>query len=296
MNPLDVHTLSKQYGNIHALKGISFSIEPGEIFGLLGPNGAGKTTTITNIVSLEEPTSGTISVFGKDTRKHPTEVKLNLGYVPQEIVDHGYFSTYQVLQFYASFFGVSSPKKRIEYLLKRLALWNHREKLVSRLSGGMKRRLMIAKALLHEPKLLLLDEPTAGVDVELRQSLWEFIRELHADGLSILLTTHYLEEAEMLCDRIGILRQGEIVKIDRTKALINDLSMREIRISLSEPIAISHPEITSLTDQTAIFLIPASKTIGDLLQELDLPTGSMKDIHIREGGLEDAFKKIAMEN
>ncbi len=291
--PLIVENLTKTYGHVHALKGISFSINEGEVFGLLGPNGAGKTTTITSIVTLENPTSGSIRVFGHDTKTEPMKVKESIGYVPQELIHHGYFTVFAVVQFYASFFGISGAQKRIEYLLKRLDLWNHRNKLVNQLSGGMKRRLLIAKALVHKPKLILLDEPTAGVDVELRQNVWDFIRELRDEGYSILLTTHYLEEAEMLCDRIGILRDGILDTIDTTQKLIHDLSQREVRISLDHAIApVKHEHLISQSEAMLKFTIPSLCPIGKLLQEIAIEPGAIKDIHIREGRLEDAFQNV----
>jgi len=291
--PLVVSNLSKSYGVVQALKGVSFEIGEGEVFGLLGPNGAGKTTTITSIVTLENPTSGDIEIFGANVREFPEKVKSFIGYVPQELINHGYFTVEHILHIYGSFFGLTNLQDRIEYLLKRLELWNHRKKLVNQLSGGMKRRLLIAKALIHSPRLILLDEPTAGVDVELRQTLWDFIRELRDEGMSILLTTHYLEEAEMLCDRIGILRQGALEKVDSTRKLIEQLSQREVKISIEgEMPQVSHKYLISQSDGCIKFSIPSSFPVGTLLNELALTAGSIKDIHIREGKLEDAFQTV----
>ena len=181
--PLEVKDLKKTYRNakggpVEAVKGVSFTIAPGEIFGLLGPNGAGKTTAISMITTLEEPTSGDVLVYGNSVLTNSKETKKQIGVVPQEIVTQGFFNLVEILTFHSGYYGIWNNKARIEYLLKRLGLWEHRHKLVKQLSGGMKRRLMIAKALVHKPKLLLLDEPTAGVDIELRTSLWEFVREL----------------------------------------------------------------------------------------------------------------------
>lgn len=291
--PLVIKNLVKSYGSVEALKGISFEIAEGEVFGLLGPNGAGKTTTIANIVTLEKPTSGSISVFGYDVQKKSQHAKKLIGYVPQELIHHGYFTVEQILRFYSSFFGITGIDRHIEYLLTRLDLWNHRKKLVNQLSGGMKRRLLIAKALIHSPRLILLDEPTAGVDVELRQTLWDFIRELREQGTSILLTTHYLEEAEMLCDRIGILRHGTLEKIDTTHTLIEQLAQREVRISLSTAIApITHEHLVSQSDGFLKFSIPSSFPMGALLSQLKLDPNIIKDVHIKEGTLEDAFQTV----
>jgi ABC-2 type transport system ATP-binding protein len=192
---LSIDGVHKAYGHIQALRGVSFEVEPGEVFGLLGPNGAGKTSLISIIVTLEKATSGTVKVFGHDVAANSREAKMRTGWVPQEIINHGYFTVEEILNFHAGYFGLWRPKERIEYLLDGLGLQEHRSKRVKQLSGGMKRRLMIAKALIHSPGLLLLDEPTAGVDVDLRTRLWDFVDELRREGMSILLTTHYLEEA-----------------------------------------------------------------------------------------------------
>lgn len=293
MIPLKITNLSKKYPRVEALKGISFEIQPGEVFGLLGPNGAGKTTTIESIVTLEEPTSGTIEVFGKDNQKHPLFAKQMIGFVPQELIQHRIFEVEAILSFYASYFGIQPDKKHIEYLLKRLELWNHRKKLVYQLSGGMKRRLLIAKALVHKPSLLLLDEPTAGVDVELRSSLWEFVKELKDGGMSILLTTHYLEEAELLCDRIGILRDGRLEAIDETGKLIASLSEREVTIHLNSPLARLDSEyVLSQSEETLKLKLPSSCSVGSLFHEIGIETSHIKDLRIDEGSLEKAFQKV----
>ncbi|NRA90934.1 MAG: ABC transporter ATP-binding protein, partial [Simkaniaceae bacterium] len=216
MTPLKIKNLTKSYGKVVAVDDASFEIHPGEVFGLLGPNGAGKTTIISNIVTLQAFSKGVIEVFGIDIQKNPRLAKSHIGFVPQELIHHGFFSVEEILKYNASYFGIPLDKDHLKYLLDKLHLYHHRKKLVNQLSGGMKRRLLIIKALMHKPKLLLLDEPTAGVDIELRASLWKFIQELKKDNLSILLTTHYLEEAERLCDRIGILNQGVLKKVDTT--------------------------------------------------------------------------------
>ena len=202
---LSIEDVSKTYGRVEALKSVSFNVKPGEVFGLLGPNGAGKTSLISIVVTLEQATAGQVKVFGFDPSKDSRQAKMNLGWVPQEIINHGYFDVEEILNFHAGYFGVANPGERIHFLLDGLGMWEHRKKKVKQLSGGMKRRLMIAKALIHSPGLLLLDEPTAGVDVDLRSRLWDFVSQLRSEGLSILLTTHYLEEAERLCDRVAII-------------------------------------------------------------------------------------------
>ena len=190
-------------------------------------------------------------IFDKKVSASDRSVKVLLGSVPQEIVSHGFFSVAEVLRFHSGYYGLSHNEPRIEFLLDRLGLQAHRDKRVRQLSGGMKRRLLIAKALVHKPRLLLLDEPTAGVDVELRNSLWEFVRELNRDGVSILLTTHYLEEAESLCHRVGIIHRGELLRVGETKGLVRQLTTREITFCLDTPMPLlTHPRLVEQTDKS----------------------------------------------
>jgi ABC-2 type transport system ATP-binding protein len=291
--PLVVKNLSKIYGKVAAVKDVSFTVNQGEILALLGPNGAGKTSIISTIVTLEQPTSGSIEVFGHDVIKDTRKAKTLIGVVPQELINHGYFNIEEVLHFHSGFFGVRNNKARIDYLMQRLALYEHRHKKVKQLSGGMKRRLLIAKALVHEPKLLLLDEPTAGVDIELRESLWVFVRELRNEGLTILLTTHYLEEAEQLCDRVAIIDRGELRKIGPTKELIRGMTHRMISFQLkSNTISPTHPMLIEKRDNFLEFRVPASMGVGDLLSQLDFDVSAITDLQIREGSLEDAFRLV----
>lgn len=287
--PLKISQLSKSYGTLKALNQVSFEINPGEVFGLLGPNGAGKTTLISLITTLEESDSGDIEVFGQSTRTHPIEAKSAIGFVPQELIHHGYFNLEEILEFHASMYGIKKDPLRIGYLLKKLDLYEMRKKLVRELSGGMKRRLLIAKALIHKPKLVLLDEPTAGVDIELRGKIWEFITTLKKEGIAILLTTHYLEEAEVLCDRVGILRLGYLLKIDTTEKLISELSQREVTIVLKKPLdKIEHPALVLQTDSKIVFKIKP----GISLSELPINYSQMHDMRIKEGRLEDVFLSV----
>ena len=291
--PLKVDQLTKNYGNLTAVSDVSFEMRPGEIFGLLGPNGAGKTSIISCTVSLESPTNGSVQVFGYDVRKNPLLCKSQIGLVPQEIVNHGYFSVEEILKFHSGYYGYRQNNERIDYLLERLALSDHRFKKVKQLSGGMKRRLLIAKALVHRPRLLLLDEPTAGVDIELRNSLWSFVEDLKKEGVSILLTTHYLEEAEKLCDRVGILHQGKLLRLGETKALIQDLTHRKIRLKVvDESLSCSHPHFMGLYQGYFEFSVPAKVHAGQLLSELKLDLKMISDIQIQEGNLEDAFRMV----
>ena len=234
MNALEVRNLKKTYADkvagksVEALKGISFNIEPGSIFGLLGPNGAGKTTLIGAITTLEKPTSGEVLVFGRKVAETPLKTKMDVGVVHQEVINTGFFSVREILDFQSGYYGILKNKERCDYLMHKLSLYEHREKKVKQLSGGMKRRLMIAKALVHSPKLLLLDEPTAGVDVGLRESLWRFVYELKKEGISILLTTHYLEEAEKMCDRVAIINRGQLLCNGTPKEVIQEYAKKKL--------------------------------------------------------------------
>lgn len=222
MNAIEIQGVKKSYGNVQALKGVDLAIRQGEFFGLLGPNGAGKTTLISAIVGLVKPNEGSIAVMGHDIRKNPLEAKRQMSLSPQDVNVHTYFPIQKIMEFQGGFYGFSKEesKKRAEELLKRFGLWEKRGVGRFKLSGGMQRRLMIARALMSNPKILILDEPTAGVDVELRHELWEFLRTINQAGTTILLTTHYIEEAEMLCNRVGIIHEGKIVACDSPATLI----------------------------------------------------------------------------
>jgi ABC-2 type transport system ATP-binding protein len=296
--PIEIRDLVKVYdGRLKAVDHVNLEMRPGEIFGLLGPNGAGKTTIISTLVTLEEPTSGSVKVFGLDVQKEPERAKMLTGFVPQELIHHGYFDVEEIMEFHSGYYGRRKNIERIHYLLERLSLFEHRKKKVKQLSGGMKRRLLIAKALVHEPRLLLLDEPTAGVDIELRESLWRFVGELKADGMSILLTTHYIQEAEVLCDRVGILQKGRLRHVGPTRELIKDLTKREVVLKLKTPLLQdpAHPFFLKREGDDIIFQVPSSMGAGDLLDGLGMDLKSVADLVIREGSLEDALKHVLGE-
>jgi ABC-2 type transport system ATP-binding protein len=274
-NPKDKNSQIKT----EALKGVSFEIHTGEIFGLLGPNGAGKTTLINTITTLEEPTAGDVIVFDQSVVKNPQFTKKQIGVVHQEVIHTGFFDVIEILRFQSGYYGIKNNDDRINYLLDKLSLTPHKHKKVKQLSGGMKRRLMIAKALVHSPKLLLLDEPTAGVDVELRESLWKFVLELKAQGVSILLTTHYLEEAEKLCDRVGIINKGSLVYIGHPQEVIAKYSTKKINLK-------------TISGQNFSFTDSAAKTIQQILTENKISFSDVVDIQIEEGKLEEAFTKM----
>ena len=235
MQALEIDRLVKRYGDFTAVDGISLAVPEGEFFGLLGPNGAGKTTAISAIVGLAAITSGTIRLFGHDVQRDWRAARKLVGLAPQEYNFDRYLNIRDILIFQAGYYGLKGPAvaRRADDLLERFELGSKARQVYTRLSGGMKRRLTIARALMHEPRLLILDEPTAGVDVELRLELWAFLRELNRDGMTIILTTHYLEEAEELCNRIGIIETGRIVALETTKKLVGERSLQDVFLELT---------------------------------------------------------------
>jgi ABC-2 type transport system ATP-binding protein len=232
---LRIDRLVKRYGDFTAVDGISLQVQEGEFFGLLGPNGAGKTTTINAIVGLAQISSGSIALFGHDVERDWRAARRQVGLAPQEYNFDRYLNIRDVLIYQAGYYGLrgAAVAKRADLLLERFGLASKAKQVYTRLSGGMKRRLTLARALIHEPPLVILDEPTAGVDVELRLELWSLLRELNTNGTTIILTTHYLEEAEELCDRIGIIRSGKLVALERTKKLIGEGSLQDIFLELT---------------------------------------------------------------
>jgi ABC-2 type transport system ATP-binding protein len=240
MNALSIRGLTKTYKNgIQALKGVDLDVEQGDFFALLGPNGAGKTTLIGIVTSLVNKTSGQATVFGHDIERELEAAKACIGVVPQELNFNQFETPYTIVVNQAGFYGIPRPvaRERAEKYLKQLQLWDRRDKMSRALSGGMKRRLMIARALMHEPRLLILDEPTAGVDIEIRRSMWDFLREINERGTTIILTTHYLEEAETLCRNIAIINGGQIVERDRMSSLLRRLNTETFVLNLRESLA-----------------------------------------------------------
>ena len=232
---LKVDKLVKRYGDFTAVDGISFDVQEGEFFGLLGPNGAGKTTTINATVGLAKITSGSIALFGHDVERDWRTARRQVGLAPQEYNFDRYLNIRDVLIFQAGYYGIrgKAVNARADMLLERFDLASKAKQPYIKLSGGMKRRLTLARALIHEPKLVILDEPTAGVDVELRLELWSLLRELNTHGTTIILTTHYLEEAEELCDRIGIIQSGKLVALEATQKLVGDGSLQDVFLELT---------------------------------------------------------------
>lgn len=227
--------VTKHYGQFQALAGVSLEVAQGEFFGLLGPNGAGKTTLISALAGLTRPTSGTLEVMGHDVVTDYRRARMLFGVVPQELVFDPFFSVRELLRIQSGYFGLAHNDDWIDEILASLDLLPKANSNMRTLSGGMKRRVLVAQALVHRPPVIVLDEPTAGVDVELRQGLWQFIRKLNRDGHTIVLTTHYLEEAEALCGRIAMLKAGRIVALDSTRALLKEFASHSLRVRLSAP-------------------------------------------------------------
>ncbi|EHR0226463.1 ABC transporter ATP-binding protein [Vibrio parahaemolyticus] len=287
MYALEIEQLRKTYaGGFEALKGISLQVKKGDFYALLGPNGAGKSTTIGIISSLVNKTSGVAKVFGYDIDTDLELAKQNLGLVPQEFNFNQFETVEQIVIQQAGYYGVSKilAKDRAEKYLKKLDLWEKRKERARNLSGGMKRRLMIARALMHEPKLLILDEPTAGVDIELRRSMWDFLKEINQQqGITIILTTHYLEEAEMLCRNIGIINRGELIENTTMKALLSKLSVETFILDIETDGEV--PELNGVNRQSLID--------GSLEIELDKSQGlNAVFAHLTEHGV----KVLSMRN
>ncbi|TLM66629.1 MAG: ABC transporter ATP-binding protein [Deltaproteobacteria bacterium] len=298
---LAIHDLTKEYDGHPAVRGISFTIAPGEIFGLLGPNGAGKSTTINMIAGVTRLGGGRIEVFGFDNRRDYRTTRRLVGVMHQEVVIDNFFTIDQTLKFHAGYYGVRDDPAWRAMLIERLGLGPHLHKVMIKLSGGLKRRFMIAKAMLHKPDLLILDEPTAGVDVELRHTLWEFVREINRAGTTILLTTHYLEEAEQMCDRLAIMHHGELIALEATGALVERLGTRGVIVHLHQPLPTLPAELAGWgarlddTGRVLSLTLPPTQTAGDLLGllcRLGLPVA---DLETKRAGLEEVFLQITRE-
>lgn len=299
---LEIKDLQKIYkGDFHALKGISLSVEQGDFFALLGPNGAGKSTSIGVITSLVNKTSGTVKVFGHDIDKELEKAKSYIGLVPQEFNFNQFESLMRILVNQAGYYGVerSVAVKRAEKYLKQLDLWEKRDNAARMLSGGMKRRLMIARALMHEPKVLILDEPTAGVDIELRRSMWEFLRELNAQGITIILTTHYLEEAEMLCRNIAIIDSGQIVENTSMKQLLATLDIETFVLDL--PLNSVAPSLEDFTyrvidDHTLEVDVKKTQGLNGVFAQLSEQGVQVLSMRNKSNRLEELFVRLVANN
>ncbi|MGC7406407.1 ABC transporter ATP-binding protein [Pandoraea pneumonica] len=297
MAAIEIRNVKKRYQALQALKGVSFSIEEGEFFGLLGPNGAGKTTLISILAGLARADTGNISVLGHDVVRDYRNARRKLGVVPQELVFDPFFSVRETLRIQSGYFGLTRNDDWIDEVMANLDLTDKADANMRQLSGGMKRRVLVAQALVHRPPVIVLDEPTAGVDVELRQTLWKFISRLNREGHTIVLTTHYLEEAEALCDRIAMLKRGEVVALERTASLLQRfagtrLVLRFRQGTLPESL---RPLLVDGQDtggrQFALRLAGCDE-VESILATCRAAGGIVEDIEIQKADLEDVFVQI----
>jgi ABC-2 type transport system ATP-binding protein len=301
---VEVTNLTKIYGGtgkrpgVTALAGIDLAIPRGSIFGLLGPNGAGKSTLINILAGLVIKTAGTARIWDIDIDAEPRQARAAIGIVPQEIALDFFFTPRELLDLHAGFYGVPKKERRTDAILASVSLSDKADVPARSLSGGMRRRLMVAKAMVHDPPVLVLDEPTAGVDVELRQHLWALVRDLQASGVTVLLTTHYLEEAEELCDRIAIINHGRLVACDTTEALLGRVDDKALNISLVAPVTALPEGLTALgftlaTPTTLSLRYAPSRTkLGELLAALSAQGIAIRDISTHETDLEDIFLQL----
>jgi ABC-2 type transport system ATP-binding protein len=303
MQALSVSNLKKTYRNgLTALNGINLNVSEGDFFALLGPNGAGKSTTIGILCSLINKTSGTVKVFGHDIDTDLEAAKSCIGVVPQEMNFNPFEKTLHIITNQAGYYGIpyKIAYKRAEYYLKKMDLWDKRDQSALRLSGGMKRRLMIARALVNNPKLLILDEPTAGVDIELRHSLWTFLSELNKQGTTIILTTHYLEETEHLCKNLAIIDHGEIIENADMKSMINRFNIQTIIFDLATPIAMK-PDLPNydyrIIDSTMLEVeISRTQSLNDLFNIFSQQNISVTSMRNKTNRLEELFVRLINEN
>jgi len=299
---LSVDNVSKTYeSGFEALKGVSLEIERGEIFALLGPNGAGKTTLIGIICGIVNMTSGSVTVDGHDVIADYRAARSMIGLVPQELATDAFESVWATVSFSRGLFGKPRNPAHIEKVLRDLSLWEKKDSKIITLSGGMKRRLLIAKALAHEPEILFLDEPTAGVDVELRRDMWRLVRQLRETGVTVILTTHYIEEAEEMADRVGVINRGEIILVEEKNELMRKLGRKELTLYLNEPVSelpSSLAEYDLRLESENCRLVYTYETTGErtgithLLQDLSKAGITFRDIETRESSLEEIFVSL----
>ena len=302
-NILSVKNLRKIYKKngskeTQAIKNLNLEVKEGEIFGLLGPNGAGKSTFINILAGLVLKTSGSVNVWGFDIDKNPRQVRASIGIVPQELNLDPFFNPRKLLELQAGLYGVRKKDRITDTVLKMVSLDNQADSYSRGLSGGMKRRLMIAKALVHQPPIIILDEPTAGVDVELRKNLWENIKILNKSGVSIILTTHYLHEAEEMCDRVAIINKGELVALDTTRNLVNRIQRKKINLKLDKTIDIHDEELTSFkvlsnnSNELAFSYEKNKLNIDEIINHINKKNVKILDMSTDDGDLEDVFVSL----
>lgn len=298
-NAVEITDLKKTYvdkkgGSKEALKGVSLAVPQGSFFALLGPNGAGKSTMINILAGLVLKTSGSAKIMGHDIESDMRNARLSIGVVPQELVLDTFFTVREALDMHAGYYGVPKAKRRTQEIIDALGLTDKADVNSRRLSGGMRRRLLVAKALVHSPKVLILDEPTAGVDVELRTQLWNYVKELNANGTTVLLTTHYLEEAETLCDQIAVINHGELIA-NKTKAeLLKSFDSKELVITTPEPLEAVPASLSNLqtkidAGRLVITYQPSKVSIQDVLGQVQASGVVVRDLTTREADLEDVF-------
>jgi ABC-2 type transport system ATP-binding protein len=299
---LSIRGLRKEYGTgVKALNSVDLEIRKGEIFALLGPNGAGKTTLINIVCGIVTPSAGSVEIEGRNWQSDYRFARERIGLVPQELTTEAFESVWNTVSFSRGLFGKPRNDAHIEELLKRLSLWDKRKSEMRFLSGGMKRRVMIAKALSHEPEILFLDEPTAGVDVELRRDMWDVVRKLRANGTTIILTTHYIEEAEEMADRVGVISRGELIAIDKKTSLMARMGKKTLEIMLADPLSAVPPELSELNvrlEQDGHVLCyefdsHAERTgIASLMRRLTELGIGYKDLSTHQSSLEDIFVEL----
>ncbi|MEX2148733.1 MAG: ABC transporter ATP-binding protein [Steroidobacteraceae bacterium] len=299
---ISISNLTKTYASgQHALQDVSLEIRPGEIFALLGPNGAGKTTLISIVCGIVRKTSGTVLVNGLDIERDYRAARAQIGLVPQELAIEAFETVQAAATFSRGLFGRAPDPAHIERVLRDLSLWDRREDILMTLSGGMKRRVMIAKALAHEPRVLFLDEPTAGVDVELRRDMWELVRRMRDQGVTIILTTHYIDEAEEMADRIGVINHGELVVVEEKSRLMKQLGKRQLTLTLQEPLAAIPPELgdwplaLNANGHELQFTFDASVEqtgVAPLLRRLEQLGINYRDLNTQESSLEEIFVSL----
>ena len=305
-NQIVINNLSKIYDNgFKALNSIDLNIKKGEIFAMLGPNGAGKTTLISIICGIVRPTSGKITVDNFDIINDYRETRSRIGLVPQELSLEQFETVFNNVSYSRGLYGKKSDPGYIEKILKQLSLWDKKDLSLRQLSGGMKRRVLIAKALSHEPEILFLDEPTAGVDVELRQDMWKIVESLRKTGVTIILTTHYIEEAEAIADRVGVINQGEIIVVDKTESLLKKMGHKKLTVELQEEIneipknLEKHNLILGSKKMSVVYTynVQAKQTgITNLLQDLKDAGLKLKDLKTEQSTLEKIFVNLVREN
>ena len=305
---IDIRQARKRFGSLTALDGVDLRIEQGEFFGLLGPNGAGKTTLINLLAGLAVPDGGQLFVMGYDVVKQYRSSRRLLGVVPQELVFDPFFTVREALRFQSGYFGVRNNEVWIDEIMHHLDLTDKANTNMRRLSGGMKRRVLVAQALVHKPPVIVLDEPTAGVDVELRQSMWRFIQQLNRDGHTVLLTTHYLEEAEALCNRIAMLKNGRVVALDSTKNLLNTVAGCRLRLKLAQ--ALPEALLTYLPEHTGyersgykqsgyepsgyeyVLTLPSYEAVENVLAALRMAGVGVQEMAVQQPDLEEVFLQV----